>query len=120
MLGQDKKDLIYDALLVGMDIHDAYIFAGLTEAEIAAVSADDRLQAEWARLSKQLEFKLLNKLDTVISKQMNLGKETALTWMLAHLNPRYADKAVKSDLPDLHLHIDSTDPTTLDTVEVHK
>ena len=119
MLEQGKQDLIYNALLVGMEIHDAYIFAGLSEEEIEEVSANDELQAQWATIAKRFEFNLLQKLNKVIETQVHLGKESAITWMLAHSNPRYADKAIKTDLPDLHLHIDAADPATMDTVEIH-
>ena len=118
MIGKTKKDLIYNALLVGMELHDAYIFAGMTEAEILEASEDNELQADWAKQSKQFEFGLLNKLNEVIDKQVHMGKENAITWLLEHSNPRYSGKP-QNELPDLHLHIDAADPITYDSVTIN-
>lgn len=113
-----KQDLIYNALLLGMSLNDAYIYAGCTEAEVLAMSEDEEFQFKMAQLSKQFEYSLLEKLQTVIDKQVNRGSESALTWMLERTNPRYTDKP-QSTLPDLHLHIDSADPATYDNVAIH-
>lgn len=118
MISQQKKDLIYNALLIGMALPDAYIFASLTEDEIAEVSADDSLQAYWSSVLKHFEYTLLEKLNEVIDKQVHQGREAAITWMLEHTNPRYSGKP-QNTLPDLHLHIDSSDPADYDTVEIH-
>lgn len=90
---EEQKDLIYNALIVGMSLDDAYIFAGLTPAQIQAVSDDETLQAEYAKITKQHEYSLLTKLGDVIDKQRNMGREGAVTWALEHLYPqRYANK----------------------------
>ena len=102
-----------------MSLQDAYIYAGCTEAEILHLSEDEEFQMRMAQLSKQFEYGLLEKLQTVIDKQVNRGSESALTWLLTKTNPRYTDKP-QSVLPDLHLHIDSQDPAEYDTVEIHK
>lgn len=114
-----KQDLIYNALLIGMSLNDAYIYAGCTEDEILEYSEDEVLQQIWAGVQKQFEYSLLEKLGTVIDKQVNRGSESALTWLLQRLNPRYTDKP-QSQLPDLHLHIDSQDPEEYENVEIHK
>lgn len=114
-----KQDLIYNAILIGMSLQDAYIYAGCTEAEILQLSEDEEFQMRMAQLSKQFEYGLLEKLQTVIDKQVNRGSESALTWLLTKTNPRYTDKP-QATLPDLHLHIDSQDPAEYDTVEIHK
>lgn len=114
-----KPDLIYNAILIGMSLQDAYIYAGCTEAEILALSEDEDFQARMAKLSKHAEYELLEKLQTVIDKQVNRGCESALTWLLTKLNPRYTDKP-QATLPDLHLHIDGADPAGYDNVEIHK
>lgn len=113
-----KKDLIFNALLVGMNLQDAYIYAGCTEREILEFSENAELQLEWQMISKKTEYGLLEKLQTVIDKQVNRGSESALTWFLQRLNPRYTDKPLPT-LPDLHLHIDSTDPEEMDTVRIY-
>lgn len=114
-----KSDLIYNAVLVGMSLQDAYIYAGCTEDEILRLSEDEEFQMRMAQLSKQFEYGLLEKLSCVIDKQVNRGSESALTWLLTKINPRYTDKP-QATLPDLHLHIDSQDPAAYDTVEIHK
>lgn len=114
-----KQDLIYNAILIGMSLQDAYIYAGCTEAEILQLSEDEEFQMRMAKLSKEFEYGLLEKLGSVIDKQVNRGCESALTWLLTKTNPRYTDKP-QATLPDLHLHIDSQDPAEYDTVEIHK
>ena len=114
-----KQDLIYNAILIGMSLQDAYIYAGCTETEILQLSEDEEFQMRMAQLSKQFEYGLLEKLNSVIDKQVNRGSESALTWLLTKTNPRYTDKP-QATLPDLHLHIDSQDPAEYDTVEIHK
>ena len=117
MISKVKQDLIYNALLVGMDLKDAYIFAGLTEAEILEAAEDQTLQAQWAQQTKRYEYDLLEKLGEVIDKQVHMGKENAITWMLEHTNPRYSGKP-QNELPDLHLHIDAADPATYESVTI--
>lgn len=117
MLSQNQKDDIYNALVVGMTLEDAYLYAGLTEAQIAEASSDPQQQVEWHKLTKHLEFSLLQRMNDISEKQMHMGKEAATAWMLEHLFPRYS-KAPRQDLGEIHVHMDTTDPATLDTVEV--
>lgn len=114
-----KPDLIYNALLIGMSLPDAYIYAGCTENEILEFSEDEVLQQRWAGIQKQVEYGLLEKLNLVIDKQVNRGSESALTWLLTKLNPRYTDKP-QSTLPEIHMHLDSSDPASYDNVTIHK
>lgn len=113
-----KPDLIYDALMVGMSLNDALVYANCTEAEMLEYTNDEWAQ-KWKGVQRKLEYGLLEKLQTVIDKQINRGCESALTWLLTKTNPRYTDKP-QSALPDLHLHIDAADPVTYDNVEIHK
>lgn len=116
-----KSDLIYNALMVGLSLKDAFIYAGCTEQEISDILADDRQMAYYNQIARQLEYSLLEKLQTVADKQMNMGKEAALTWMLERVNPdRWGGKARTDELPDLHLHIDGTDPKDYENVTIHK
>jgi hypothetical protein len=117
MISRDKKDLVYNALLVGMELHDAYIFAGMSESEILEASEDVEFQATCAKNSKVLEYTMLEKLNEVIEKQVHMGKENAITWVLEHTNPRYSGKP-QNTMPDIHLHIDSADPATYDNVTI--
>lgn len=101
-----KHDLIYNALLIGMDLRSACIYAGLTEAEISELLADDIQMARYKQLQKSFEYSLLEKLQTVCDKQMNMGKEAALTWMLERVNPeRWGNKSKTDELPELHIHV---------------
>ena len=113
----ELKDKIYNALVIGMTLEDAYIYTGLTPSEIEAVTEDDALQAEWRQVIKGFEFTLLNRINDISQKQTRMGKEAATTWMLEHMFPRYSGKPI-SDLPDIHLHIDGTDPANYDTVTI--
>ena len=40
ILTQAKEDKIYNALVIGMALEDAYIYAGLTPSEIEEVTED--------------------------------------------------------------------------------
>lgn len=116
-LTQEKEDRIYNALVIGMALEDAYIYAGLTPQEIELVTEDTEHQVKWRQILKGFEFNLLNRMDDISRKQAKLGREQATTWMLEHLFPRYSGKPM-SDMPDIHLHIDGTDPAAYDTVEI--
>ena len=117
ILTQAKEDKIYNALVIGMSLEDAYIYAGLTPTEIEAVAEDAEYQIKWKQLTKAFEFGLLNRMNEVSQRQTRLGREQATTWMLEHMFPRYNGKPV-NEMPDIHLHIDGTDPTDYDTVDV--
>lgn len=93
VLTQEKKDRIYNALIIGMDLSDAYIYAGLSPTEIEAVSNDTELQLEWRRMGKEFEYGLLQRITEISKKQERVGKEAATTWMLEHMVPRYGSKA---------------------------
>lgn len=114
----DKQDKIHNALLVGIALEDAYIYAGLTAQEIEAVAEDTELQLKWHRIIKEYEFGLLERMNDISRKQAKVGRETATTWMLEHMFPRYSGKPM-NEHPPIHLHIDATDPAQLDTVEIH-
>lgn len=117
MLTQDKKDKIYNALLVGMSLEDAYIYAGLTEQEIATVADDVRAQAEWRQLIKGFEFSLLNRMNEISQKQSRMGKEQATTWMLEKMFPRYSGKP-QGDIGTININIQNQ-PGDDDCVEEH-
>ncbi len=114
----EKQDKIHNALIVGMALEDAYIYAGLTPQEIEAVSEDITLQAKWHQIIKEFEFGLVKRMGDISQKQAKVGRETATTWMLEHMFPRYSGKPM-SDMPDIHLHIDGTDPANYDTVTIN-
>ena len=113
-----KSDLIYNALMVGLSLKDAFIYAGCTEQEISDILSNDTKIAYYNQLARQFEYGLLEKLQTVCDKQMNMGKEAALTWMLERVNPdRWGGKAKTDELPDVHIHLADTDVT--DCMEIH-
>ena len=117
-LTTDKEDKIHNALIIGMALEDAYIYAGLTPQEIEVVSEDLQLQTKWHQIIKGYEFSLLKRMNDISQKQAKVGRETATTWMLEHEFPRYSGKPM-NEHPPIHLHIDATDPAKLDTVEIH-
>ena len=91
-LTQQKEDKIYNALVIGMAIEDAYVYAGLTPTEIEAISEDAEYQLKWKRVTKEFEYGLLNRMQEISVKQAKLGREQATTWMLEHMFPRYSGK----------------------------
>lgn len=92
MITQDKIDNILNALMVGMALEDAYVFASLTPTEITEAADNEEYQALFASTAKNYEYGLLSKLNAVIDKQKNMGKEGAVTWALEHMYPRYTNK----------------------------
>lgn len=114
-----KKDKIYNALITGMALEDAYIYAGLSPTEIEAVSEDEELQREFHEQIKSFEFVLLNRINDISQKQVRMGKEAATTWMLEHMFPRYSGKP-QAEGGQVHLHFADSDPAKFDTVEVFK
>ena len=116
-LTQEKEDRIYNALTIGMALEDAYIFAGLTPQEIENIAEDPDYQIRFKRQIKEHEFGLLRRVHSISEKQAKMGREQATTWFLEHLYPRYSGKPM-SDMPDIHLHIDGTDPANYDTVDI--
>lgn len=117
VLSHTKEDKIYNALVIGMALEDAYIYAGLTPAEIEAVAEDTTLQLKWRQLTKEFEFGLLNRMVEISQKQAKLGREQATTWMLEHMFPRYSGKP-QNEGGEVHLHFNNVDPATYDTVEI--
>lgn len=115
----DKMDKIHNALIIGIALEDAYIYAGLTAHEIEAVAEDADLQLKWHRIIKEYEYTLLKRMNDISAKQAKIGRETATTWMLEHMYPRYSGKPM-NEHPPIHLHIDAVDPATLDTVDIFK
>lgn len=92
MLTSEKEDMVHNALLVGMDLDDAYLYAGLSPTEIALDKEDDINQHRWQRVKKELEFSLLSDMRRVSSKQIAQGRSDALTWQLEKFFPRYSSK----------------------------
>lgn len=117
-ISKDKEDRIYNALVVGMALNDAYIYAGLSPAEIQEVTEDDYYQSKWGQLSKGFEFTLLSSLNDIRQKQVKMGKEAATTWMLEKMFPRYSSKP-QNEMPAINIVLPDQDPAELDTVEIH-
>lgn len=117
ILTQAKEDKIYNALVIGMALEDAYIYAGLTPSEIEAVAEDTEHQIKWKQLTKEFEFGLLNRMSEVSQKQAKMGREQATTWMLEHMFPRYSGKP-QNEGGEVHLHFNNVDPVEYDTVEI--
>lgn len=117
ILTQAKEDKIYNALVIGMALEDAYIYAGLTPSEIEGLAEDTEHQIKWKQLTKEFEFGLLNRMSEVSQKQAKMGREQATTWMLEHMFPRYSGKP-QNEGGEVHLHFNNVDPVEYDTVEI--
>lgn len=95
MLTVQQKDDIYNALLVGMALEDAMLFAKLSPDEMLWLQEDEKEQ-KWAhQLQKQLEFNLLSSMRDGAEKQISVGRTDATQWLLEHLYPRYSAKAAQ-------------------------
>ena len=117
ILAQQKEDKIYNALIIGMALEDAYIYAGLTPSEIEGLAEDTEHQIKWKQLTKEFEFGLLDRMVEVSQKQAKFGREQATTWMLEHMFPRYSGKP-QNEGGEVHLHFNNVDPVEYDTVEI--
>ena len=117
ILTQAKEDKIYNALVIGMALEDAYIYAGLTPSEIEGLAEDTEHQIKWKQLTKEFEFGLLNRMVEISNKQAKMGREPATTWMLEHMFPRYSGKP-QNEGGEVHLHFNNVDPVEYDTVEI--
>lgn len=117
MIPASKLDKIDNALITGMALEDAYIYAGLSEAEIVEITEDEEQQLAYRQVIKEFEYGLLRDLRQVADKQIRLGKEGALTWMLEKMFPRYSNKPT-SVLPDIKIVMPDTDPVNMDTVVI--
>lgn len=115
MLTHEEEDRIYNALVVGMTIHDAYIYAGLSPAQITEADEDTELQRKLSMMNKELEFRLLSRLDAIAAKQAKMGKEGATTWMLEKMFPRYSAKP-QTEMPVINLHVGNSSE---DDAEIH-
>lgn len=116
-MDREKLDKIHNALLAGMSQADAFVYAGLTEAEIEFATNDHDLQRTFSQYNKSLEYSLLRQMREISEKQIRMGKEGATAWLLEKLYPRYAAKP-QNELPEIHLHMSDDEPTQLDTVQV--
>lgn len=117
ILTQAKEDRIYNALVIGMALEDAYIYAGLTPTEIEALAEDTEHQLKWKQITKEFEFGLLQRMQEISIKQAKLGREQATTWALEHMFPRYSGKP-QNEGGEVHLHFNNVDPAEYDTVEI--
>lgn len=117
-MDRDKLDKIHNALLAGMSQADAFVYAGLTEAETEFAMNDHDLQRQFASTNKALEFTLLKRMDEISERQIRMGKEGATAWLLEKVFPRYAAKP-QNELPEIHLHMNDEDPADYDTVQIN-
>jgi len=92
-LTQEQKDDIFNALIVGMQPEDAYLFAKLDIETINWIADDEQTQAWIKHVQKQLEYNLLTDMKNGAQRQIAVGKTDATQWLLEHLYPRYSAKA---------------------------
>lgn len=119
MITEEEKDKVFNCLLVGMAPSDAYIYAALKPAQIAELEEDEDWQAWIASQTRAHEYSLLKKLHEVIDQQVLDAKDSAVTWALEHLYPRYSGKPTAEGQP-INISFAGVDPVGLDTVEVHQ
>lgn len=117
-ISPEKHDRLYDALIIGMAVDDAYVYAGLTGEEIEEIGKDETIQRMIHQRSKELEYSLLKQMGEIAKKQAKVGREQGTAWLLEKLYPRYSGKP-QAEGGDIHLHFNDSDPAKLDTVEIH-
>lgn len=104
---EKQKSDIENALLIGMAVEDAYVYAGLSPREIEALAENDEWQRNISRRVKQHEYSLLSQLGEVAERQIRMGKEGAITWALEHMYPRYSNKPTVDGQPlTINLNVD--------------
>lgn len=114
----EKKDLVSNAVIVGMSLEDAYVYAGLTPSEITTLEHDDDFQRQMHQQSRELERQLLVQMRQIADRQVRLGKENATAWLLEKLYPRYSSKPQESTAP-ITINLGQNDPASLDTVTIN-
>lgn len=118
-LSQQQIDSITNAMLVGMARSDALVYAGLTTQQIAAIAEDEMWQSKFHKLEKDHEYGLLDRLKRVIEKQERAGKDSAVTWALEHMYPRYSNKP-QEEGKQIIINFGEKDPAMdKERVEVH-
>ena len=116
----EKKTQILNALQTGFSREDAMLLTGITTAELAEIDEDIFFIAQMKQAEKMLEQELLTKLDRVIDAQVDLGKESAITWMLERINPSRWNKArdnIESGKGTIILNFDNAASEDTDIVE---
>jgi hypothetical protein len=106
MVNEDKLDAIENALIVGMALEDAYIYAHLTDRELVEVQENQELQDHYAAYTKSFEYGLLDNLRRTCVQEIAHGKSETSRWLLERLYPRYSGKA-QPETQHISLHIDS-------------
>lgn len=117
MITEHKLTAIENALNVGMSLDDALALVALPPKDIASIMADDELQLRFSSIRRKHEYSLLTQLHEVMDVQVRMGKESAITWMLERINPRWSGKP-QNEQQSIHLHFESEDPSDYDTVHV--
>ena len=94
---ENIKYTVKNCLLVGMSYDDSLVCAGAMPRQIDELAKDEMFQRECRQAGFLLEKGLLEKLNEVIDCQVDKGKESAITWLLGKVNPRYKGEEVKQD-----------------------
>lgn len=113
-----QLDEIYDALVAGMNMEEAYAYAALNPDQIEYCNNNLQLQTQWKKITYSLEYDLLNRMNEISKFQAAVGNDRATTWMLEHYFPRFA-KVQPQQHGDVHLHFSDRDPASYDTVEIN-
>lgn len=118
-ISEAKRTALNNALATGLSPESAYLFANLTADEMEAIQADDEEQAAIANRVVQVEQMLLQRMMSISMTQATRGRESATTWLLEKMFPRYAGRP-QADIGEIHLHMGDPDLDTMDTVEIHE
>lgn len=102
----DKKDLIINAVRLGMTWRDAALSCAIPDAEILRLEKDPEFLREISITEKILEKDLLQMHDQAVLTAMEKGNAAPIQWRLSCINPvRWGGKTNDGGPADLDLNL---------------
>jgi hypothetical protein len=95
-----KKDIIINAIQLGMSLYKAAVIAELNSDEIAALEGDETFQAEIEAHQAIQEKQLLERFNTAMEIAAEKGNTSPIQWMLSKINPeKWGEKKQELTIP---------------------
>lgn len=85
---QEKKAYILRLIKLGMEPYKVYMLTECTDAEVAALEADEPFQRQLTVEGYLIEKDLLDKLHSAIELNSAEGGTTEIRWLLERLSPK--------------------------------
>lgn len=100
MNNNQKKQVIFNCIDLGMDNHTAYLYASCTPDEIEELEGDETFQNQITAKVAALEYSLLQQHEQVIALAVERGQAAPLQWKLERVNPgRWGTSNKQSEVP---------------------